>query len=309
MTVDRCVGKEREKLAAFKTFCAKVIAGIGTLPDTVSDRSIRIVMPRRRKDEPVAKFSYRDAVPVLNALRERLAAWANTAIDRLSASRPTPPDGLPDRAEEVWEPLFAIAELAGGTWPARARDAAVTLSGGEPDTESVGVQLLRAVAEIFAHQSVELLTTLELLRALVDREGEPWPAWWGRDVDGTKDGETPRKPARELAQRLKPFGACPKRIRVGDWTGRGYEFTDFSDAFSRFLGFATPQRHNAENQNEINGLACGVMKTGTDEISLTPHEKAVEKQGVESLCGVVALGGASEAGGEPPYEREPGEEG
>ena len=34
-------------------------------------------------------------------------------------ARPEIPDALDDRAEEAWEPLFAIALLAGGDWPDR----------------------------------------------------------------------------------------------------------------------------------------------------------------------------------------------
>jgi hypothetical protein len=35
------------------------------------------------------------------------------------------PSGLNDRAGEIWEPLLALADLAGGAWPGRAREAAL----------------------------------------------------------------------------------------------------------------------------------------------------------------------------------------
>src|ERR1700688_404115 len=47
----------------FNTFCPKAIAGIGTLPDTVGGRSIRIEMRRRRPDEYVEKRRERDTLP------------------------------------------------------------------------------------------------------------------------------------------------------------------------------------------------------------------------------------------------------
>ena len=37
------------------------------------------------------------------------------------------PDGIEDRDADVWEPLLAVADAAGGTWPSRARVAAVAL--------------------------------------------------------------------------------------------------------------------------------------------------------------------------------------
>ena len=32
-------------------------------------------------------------------------------------------EGLSDRQEDIWQPLFAVAALAGGDWPERARAA------------------------------------------------------------------------------------------------------------------------------------------------------------------------------------------
>ena len=58
----------------FPVFCAKAIAGIGTLPDTIGDRSIVIRLKRRRRGESVARFRLREVVPVGAALRARLAA-------------------------------------------------------------------------------------------------------------------------------------------------------------------------------------------------------------------------------------------
>jgi hypothetical protein len=45
------------------------------------------------------------------------------------------PYGLNDRACDNWSPLLAIADLAGGEWPQRARAAALDLSGAGRDDE------------------------------------------------------------------------------------------------------------------------------------------------------------------------------
>jgi hypothetical protein len=47
----------------FPVFCAKAIAGIGTLPDTVADRSIPIELRRRRQSERVERFRLRKVRP------------------------------------------------------------------------------------------------------------------------------------------------------------------------------------------------------------------------------------------------------
>jgi hypothetical protein len=244
--VPRCSGKDKIELVDFRVFCAKALTGIGAaLPDTVVSRSIPIELARRTKAETVAKFKQRTIAAETSLVRRGLAVWARTAIGLLREVEPMMPDGLGDRAEEVWEPLVAIADLASGEWPARARQAALALNGAHADSESAGVQLLGAIRAVFyprpptpdapAPPQLDKVLTIDLLRVLVDRESDPWPGWWGKDVDQAKGGETPRKPAMELAQHLKPFGIQPKSVRVGGQPGRGYERQDFDDAFSRYL--------------------------------------------------------------------------
>ena len=61
------------------------------------------------------------------------------------------PPGLDDRAEDVWEAMIAIADLAGGDWPARARKAATTLSGdGDGADSTLGERLLADLQDVFA---------------------------------------------------------------------------------------------------------------------------------------------------------------
>jgi hypothetical protein len=233
--VPRCVGKG-EKLEDFPVFCPKAIAGIGAcLPDTTADRTIPIVLVRRKASEPIAKFKQRRYAAEAKPIRQAFAAWATRAVAVLPDAVPEMPDLGNDRGEEIWEPLIAVADLAGGEWPGRAREAALALNGGEPSTESIGVLLLKAIWETLTHGNLEKILTIDLLRALVEREGEPWGGWWGKDVDQAKEGETPRKPAMELAQHLKDFDVRPKKLRIEKWTGNGYERADFEDAFSRYL--------------------------------------------------------------------------
>jgi Protein of unknown function (DUF3631) len=174
--VPRCGGKNMDKLVDFAVFCAKVLVGIGdALPDTVASRSVPIALRRRKASEQVSKFKFRAYALEAEPVREALAAWAQDAVEQLRGVEPEMPDGLRDRTEEVWEPLVAIADRAGGAWPARARAAALELNGGAPDTESARVMLLQAILEVFlqAPLGVERLLSRDLLRALVEREQEP----------------------------------------------------------------------------------------------------------------------------------------
>ncbi|MCW5891601.1 MAG: DUF3631 domain-containing protein [bacterium] len=297
VTVDRCVGKDKDRLASFHTFCPKVLAGIGTLPDTVADRSIPIVLSRRKKGEAVARFRLRDVTPQGAAIHTALEAWAATAVEPLRAmmGNVVMPEVLGDRAAEVWEPLVAVAELAGGDWPSRARAAAVDLNGAAPDVESTGVQLLAAVAAIFAARKTDRLFSVELLDGLIGREGEPWGSWWGQDVDRRNI----RGPGYKLSRLLKPYDIAPKSIRVGTEHGSGYERTQFSDAFARYLAERSDNVTTVVPQGfEASGLGAGGNHVLTHEV-----------QGALGLSGrqvveTVSTGSATET----PC-REPGEEG
>src|SRR5262249_28792445 len=146
MTIARCVGENgKYDLADFEVFCPKAIAAIGELPGTIADRSIPIRLRRRAKAERVERFRFADAQAAGGPLRQAMEDWASEAIRTLRAMRPFVPEALNDRAAEGWEALFAIADLADGDWPGRARSAAVALHARGRDEDSLGVQLLRSI--------------------------------------------------------------------------------------------------------------------------------------------------------------------
>jgi len=113
----------------FPVFAPVALAGIGELPDTVQDRSI-VIRLRRREDQPVERLHHREVEADCFALRGSLDAWSEAHLGSLASRHPAFPTELGDRAADIWEPLFAIADEAGGSWPTRARSAAVTLNGG-----------------------------------------------------------------------------------------------------------------------------------------------------------------------------------
>ena len=68
----RCVGPLQVP-TEFSTFAMCAIAGIGTMPDTITDRAVNISMRRRASGETVAQFRSRRDGPILTALGDRLA--------------------------------------------------------------------------------------------------------------------------------------------------------------------------------------------------------------------------------------------
>jgi hypothetical protein len=303
LTIPRCVGMgKRITVHRFPTFCAKAFAGIGdSLPDTVVDRSISVALARRKKSEPVAKLRVRRYAAAAAIVRQALAEWAEGAVERLRDVEPSVPDLGNDRAEDIWEPLLAVADSAGSHWPLRARAAAIELHPPDSTSESINVILLGAIREVFHAVADDRILTVDLLRALIEREAEPWGGWWGKDVDQAKDGETPRKPAMELARRLKLFDVRPKKLRVGDRTANGYELSDFQDAFDRHLPPKQPEGRNNGTTHGAQGFPAFRPTSGGNGVG-TP-----ETVGAEGLCRRSDL----EAGREPrgddgDGEREPG---
>ena len=146
------------------------------LPDTVTDRSIRIVLKRLAPHEYVDRLRQRDAHRVGAPLRAQLEAWSVTAVEALRDAEPALPRELGDRAADVWEPLIAIADLAGGDWPTRARHVATALSGRvSVDDNTLSIRLLHDVRQVFTDETIG---SAELVQRLVDLEDRPWAEGW-----------------------------------------------------------------------------------------------------------------------------------
>jgi putative DNA primase/helicase len=132
----------------FRTWSPKVIALIGSLPETLADRSIVIRLQRKRREETIERLRF-DGLERLRNLRAQVFPWAQKHLEHLRAADPEMPPHLHDRAADNWRPLLAIADLAGGPWPARARSAAVQLSGSKGDAETPAAALLADIREVF----------------------------------------------------------------------------------------------------------------------------------------------------------------
>ena len=256
-----CMGNKNE-VVDLPVFCAKAIAGLGSLPDTVEDRSVLIAMKRAGPDEKVAKLRNRQGKAEGWPIRDRLAAWAQAHLAELEEARPDLPEVLTARQEDCWEPLVAIADSVGGDWPRRARKAAVVLSARQED-QSAAIQLLDNIRCIFGeHGDPERLATATLLAALNEREDWPWGVIdHGRPLTGHR-----------LAAMLKDFGPRPGLRREGDSVGRGYCRHDFIDSWQRYLPACTQEAVTTvasvtEGQSELSLEDAGV----TDVTLVTPQ--------------------------------------
>jgi putative DNA primase/helicase len=125
-----------------------------------------------------------------------------------------------------WKLLLAIAELAGGDWPQRARDAAERLSrsGRKP---SAGVRLLEAFKAYFAEHRATEVTSEAFVTYLT---ADPISIWRGYNRGGSIT-------QRQVANLLDDYGihpVCLHPTKRKDFSRQGYKLDQFSDALARY---------------------------------------------------------------------------
>jgi hypothetical protein len=225
--VPRCVG-ESNQVKHFDAYAPAALAGVGELPESLMSRSIIVWMRRRAPDEHVESWEGSAHEPEGHALRDRLAAWTETAAAQASAARPELPPGVEDRPAELWRPIVAVADAAGGHWPETARAACREWTATVERPRSPGIQLLADLRYVFdcVYGGAGRLATDDILTALHAFEESPWSDIKGRPLD-----------ARGLARRLAEHGIRPTKVKMTDGRGalKGYRREDFVDAWSRYL--------------------------------------------------------------------------
>lgn len=239
----RTVGPQHEPVE-FPVFAPVVMAAIGNLPDTIQDRAINIRMRRRKPSEHVQPYRLRRDQPGLEQLRGEISEWMHTIVEDLQSAYPETP--LEDRAADLWEPLLAVADAAGGQWPTLARQAALALTknAAEDDSESsAGHELLLDLQEVYRertalHMSIDFVASGVLVEALNRLDDSLWK-------------EAPLS-ARKLSDLLRPYGVRP--ISTGKL--RGYRIEPLQDAFERYLSIQVSQPSEPSEPAQTQGSSA-----------------------------------------------------
>ncbi len=273
-TAGRCVirGKivETEELPAY---CAVALAGLDDLPDTIMSRSVIVRMRRRAPDERVQPWRPRINGPAAQQLHDRLAEWSSSPYVRGQLAGdfwPHMPDGVEDRNADVWEALLAVADLAGGPWPTKARNAAVALvTASQRNTPSIGVQLLRDIKKVFDAITDDKMVTADLLDALAEMDESPWATIRrGDKID-----------SRGLSSRLGKYGIGSKSLRVDEVVFKGYSRSQFEDAWKRYL---TDDNSDQDGTHARPDFAVTSVTTST---AVTGVTGVTDKNAPTRVCG------------------------
>ena len=148
-TVERVEGDAHE-VRVFSTFTPKAMNGrnLARIDDMLTSRSIVLPMTRATRRLPELRA---DRDPVGEAVRSRCRRWAGDHAQTLREADPDMGDRI-GRTAQVWRSLFAVADAAGGDWPALARSAADALAASAAkvaDGDTLGVMLLADMREVF----------------------------------------------------------------------------------------------------------------------------------------------------------------
>ncbi|WAL65946.1 DUF3631 domain-containing protein [Amycolatopsis cynarae] len=211
-----------QTVVTIPTFAMAALAGIGAMPDTIEDRAVVVHMRRRAAGEKAAAYrSRRDREP-LRALAAQLTEWLRADLATLERTEPEMP--VEDRAADTWEPLVAVADHAGGDWPARARAAAVAMTREHNETGEVSDRLRLLIDCRTAFREDLALPTAELLHRLRTLPESPWGEFGPTGLTAMK-----------LGTLLREYGIRSATIRFpGSGQAKGYQRAEFADAWARY---------------------------------------------------------------------------
>ena len=220
----------------FDPFCPKILNGINLLAHLVPamrTRCITIKLLPKLEDEEVADHRHANRDETFVILRRKLLRWAMDNMAALDNADPKMPEGFFSRLKENYHLLFAIADLAGGDWPKKARAAAIKLSR-ERNEPSLGKRLLAILFDLSVKHRTTLFTSKQL-EQLVPAESD--------ELANYQNGRPINK--YQIAALLRPYcNIRPKDIhpRGGKTSDRGYNTTwpEFTRAFKHYLGKTLP---------------------------------------------------------------------
>jgi hypothetical protein len=241
----------------YSLFGPKAFAGNSPLPRSLATRCIPINLRPLRPSEKFIRYGLDDESETLKTLKDRLRRWLQQASSALAQAAHNYPPSLPPTLSpgqlKYAEPLIHIADVAGGSWPARIRSALTAvfdLAEAAPE-----LQMLFDVHAIFRDQNnPDFLSTSDLLSGLRALDHRPWSAWSSNS-------------GRRLADHLRPFGilSC-RRHPSSDIDLMGYLFRDFHDAWERYLpqlGAGDESRISAHIEQSEPGIPLPPSGTAT----------------------------------------------
>ena len=254
-------------------YCPKAFAGMSSLPSTLAQRSIPIVLQRCLPQQHV--------IPVFHLLDPRLTRdfiswaqqWTQANLDpiyqNIAKFRQRKSLGaLSPHQQACSQPLLGLAETIGGDWPQKAHAALLEIFREEQERQASAIQLLSDVRDAFAqHNNSERIFTAELLEYLHNLDHRTWHEW--------NKGQPMNAHALSALLR-KSFHIYSRSQRRDKQKRRGYQQADFADAWERYLP-ALNTEHDAEDSlgnagAESTQAEADPQKSVLSDVGSRPHD-------------------------------------
>ena len=228
--VERCEGDANE-IRRFRTFTPKMMNGrnLVGMDDMLTSRSIVIPMTRTTKKMPILRG---DKDPVGLDFRRKCLQLAFDNMELLNEADPEMGD-LKSRAADIWRPLFAVADLAGGEWPDEVRCAEKALAKATAKVspgDTLGVELLKDCYRVFQEAGNPDRMRSEVLdQKLIELPERPWATLGA--------GGKPMS-ARRRSDILRSHSIESGTHRFEDVSGesrKGYLREDFEEAWNAYV--------------------------------------------------------------------------
>ena len=208
----------------FSTFCPKVLAMIGTPPDTQLDRSITIELERKPASHIVHPLGL-DADQTFHDLRRKLARWRDDTPDTFKHDLEACPLLPNDRARQNWSALLSVARHVGDAVYVAGLNAVALLADTSHLEEDRSADLLEDIRSVFIAEKADRLPSKILLKRLNDMPDRPWASHnRGKEMNG-----------HGLGRMLKPFKVKSKPYKDGAKPVKGYLLANLQPVFDRYL--------------------------------------------------------------------------
>jgi hypothetical protein len=228
------LGKASRRNEQFETFCPKILAGRyeETLDDPTRDRCIPIRMEMAIWADHVKRWVFKFHLSEGQEIGAKLQVWCQSIAEEAVKIDVWATTEVGQRVIDIWEPLLAIAELAGEDWLEHAKASILDLhTGPRGQHDSRGMKLLKAILTVKdSRPDSEGIFSSELATALHAGTNEEYREF-GR-------GQKPIS-GSQIARILTPYEIKPARITIDGQRDRGYLWSQFADTWSRYI----PNRH------------------------------------------------------------------
>jgi SAM-dependent methyltransferase len=144
--------------------------------------------------------------------------------------------------------LLVLADLAGGAWPLKSRQAAEDLTLRSEDRSPMGALLLDILIEFLAAKADRLFSR-DLVFQLNHVPDRPWL----ENVRGNDITEL------WLGRQLRAYGIQSRTLRIGEARGKGYWREDFREVFARYIPKSESDALRAEWREEAAAATAHAM--------------------------------------------------